>query len=139
MADPKQLKRLHRVRTLQLNLVRADEARARDRLAQELALHNRIAQLARGVAPAPSASAAVEFLAAAHFRERLQHSAHAAEQRVAGAQAAASRAADATREARRDQTAMEKLLARSDAEAALKALRALEAAPVFRKVRHDPC
>jgi hypothetical protein len=50
-----------------------------------------------------------------------------------------TRAAEATREARRDQSAIEKLMIRADAEAALKALRALEVAPPVRKIRHDPC
>jgi hypothetical protein len=30
-------------------------------------------------------------------------------------------------------------MARADREAALKAIRALEAAPAVRKIRHDPC
>jgi phage regulator Rha-like protein len=77
--------------------------------------------------------------AAAHFRERLHRSAEAAEGRLRAAQAVATRAAEATREARRDQSAIEKLIARADAEAALKELREMEAMPPARVIRHDPC
>ena len=51
MADGKRLQRLHRVRTLQLNLARADEARAREQVTSEQQLSHRIAQLAAAVAP----------------------------------------------------------------------------------------
>lgn len=141
MADKKKLERLLRVRTLQLGLVRADETQAHARVASEANLRMRIAQLAEDVAPvpAPAPTQGVSFVAAAHFRERLHQSAEAAEGRVRAAQAVASRAAEATREAKRDQSAIEKLIERADAEAALKAIRALEAAPPMRKVRHDPC
>lgn len=141
MADNKKLERLLRVRTLQLGLVRADEAQAHARVASEANLRARIAQLAGDVAPAPSPTptAGVSLVAAAHFRERLHHSAEAAEGRVRAAQAVAARAAEATREARRDQSAIEKLMERAAAEAALREIRALEAAPPSRKIRHDPC
>jgi hypothetical protein len=102
-------------------------------------LRSRIAALADAVAPAQSESHGFAFVAAAHFRERLQRSAEAAEARLDAAERAAGHVAEKTREARRDQTAIEKLIARADAEAALKALRALEAAPAVRKIRHDPC
>ena len=49
MADGKRLQRLHRVRTLQLNLARADEARAREQVTSEQQLSHRIAQLAAAV------------------------------------------------------------------------------------------
>lgn len=133
------LDRILRVRTLRLGLVRADEARARDRAESEGALRDRIAQLSAGVAPATAPVAGFSLVAAAHFRERLHASAEAADQRLRSAEAQAARAAEATREARRDQNAIEKLIARAEAEAALKAIRALEAAPPGRKVRHDPC
>jgi len=139
MADKKKLERLLRVRTLQLGLVRAEEARAAARVASESSLRARIAQLADDVAPAPAPTQGLTFVAAAHFRERLHHSAEAADGRIRAAQAVAARAASATREAKRDQSAIEKLIERADAEAALKAIRALEAAPPSRKIRHDPC
>lgn len=139
MAKPSKLARILRVRTLQLGLVQAEEARAHDRAASEQMLTARIAQLAQNVAPAPAPVAGFSLVAAAHFRERLQHSAEAAEGRLRAAQATAARAIEATREARRDQSAIEKLIARADADAALKEIRAMETAPPTRKIRHDPC
>ena len=50
-ARAKTLARIHRVRTLQLGLTRADEARAHDKFASEQALSGRIALLAEAVAP----------------------------------------------------------------------------------------
>jgi hypothetical protein len=133
------LDRLLRVRTLQLGLVQADEARARDKAHAETTLHGRIVQLSENVAPTVAPIGASALGAAAHFRERLHRSAEAAEGRLRAAQAVATRAAEATREARRDQSAIEKLIARADAEAALKELRAMEAMPPTRVIRHDPC
>ena len=139
MAKASKLDRILRVRTLQLGLVQADEARAQDRAASEAVLKTRIAQLAASVAPASVPVAGFSLVAAAHFRERLQQSAEAAEGRLRAAQAVAERAAETTREARRDQSAIEKLIARADADAVVKAIRAMEAAPPTRKIRHDPC
>jgi flagellar protein FliJ len=137
--DGKKLDRLLRVRTLQLDLVRADEVRARQRFDQEALLRERIAGLAAGVAPVPAAGFAGSLSAAAHYREKLQQSAQAAERRVAVAEQGLESARAATREARRDQSAIEKLIARHEHDAALKALRALEELPPIRKNRHDPC
>ncbi|WP_315763110.1 hypothetical protein [Sphingomonas sp. Y38-1Y] len=141
-ADAKKLARILRVRTLQLGLTQADEARAADRVASELALRDRIARLADEVAPTPSSLPAdsLSFAAAAHYRERLHQSAHAAQARVAAAHDGLAVAQGATRDARRDQSAVEKLIARADHAAALKAIRALEALPPGRPAkRHDPC
>ncbi|MDQ2878752.1 MAG: hypothetical protein M3R41_06725, partial [Pseudomonadota bacterium] len=82
MRDPHRLQRLLRVRTLQLALVRAEEARAHDRFAGEAQLKGRIAQLAAGVAPVSTETEGFALVAAAHFRERLQHSAEAAQARL---------------------------------------------------------
>lgn len=139
MRKPAKLDRILKVRTLQLGLVQADQARAQEKAASEAVLKNRIAQLAATVAPASEPTAGFSLVAAAHFRERLQQSAEAAEGRLRAARAQADRAAEATREARRDQSAIEKLIARADADAVLKAIRAMEAAPPTRKIRHDPC
>ncbi len=139
MANKKQLDRLLRVRTLQLNMTRAAEAQAHDKRASEADLAHRIAQLAQDVAPAPTEGSGFALVAAAHFRSRLQASAEMAQARLIDAERAAEAAAEATREARRDQSAIEKLMERADAEAALKAIRELEAAPPVRKIRHDPC
>ena len=136
----KKLDRLLRVRTLQLDQVRAEELRALQRVEQEAQLRERIAGLAANVAPAPTG---VEFanslIAAAHYRDRLHQSAHAAERRVVVAEQGLETARAATREARRDQSAIEKLIAREQADAALKALRALEALPPIRRNRHGSC
>ena len=140
MARAKQLDRILRVRTLQLGMVRADEVRAQVKLQSEAELATRIARLADSVAPAPAeAGSGFSLVAAAHFRSRLHHSAELAETRLREAEDAAERAAEATREAKRDQSAVEKLMARADRDAALKAIRAMESAPVVRKIRHDPC
>lgn len=140
MADrAKRLPRLHRVRTIQLGLIRADEAAARTKLASEARLSARIAQLAENVAPHPIAGAGLSLAAAAHYRERLQRSALDAANRVSVAEANAARAAQATGAARRDQAAIEKLIERAATDAALAALRALEEAPPARTLRHDPC
>lgn len=139
MAHKKQLDRLLRVRTLQLGMTRAAEAQAQDKRASEADLAHRIARLAENVAPAPTEGNGFALVAAAHFRSRLHSSAEMAQARLLEAERAADRAAEATREARRDQSAIEKLMARADADAVLKAIRALEATPPVRKIRHDPC
>jgi len=140
MADRKKtLDRLLRVRSLQLNLVRADEARAQAKLDSEQHLRNRIAALADNVAPAPQPSGALALMAAAHFRDRLQQSAEAADARLHIAAQGLERAAAATRDAKRDQTAIEKLIERETAEQVLRAIRALEEPPPVRKFRHGPC
>ena len=142
MADPhgKKLARLLRVRTLQLGLVRAEEVAANAKLDGEAQLRSRIAQLAANVAPqADQTGFAATLAAAAYYRDRLHASEVAASQRVQAAEMGVERARAATREARRDQSAIEKLIVRSEAAEALKALRAMEEQPVFRKNRHAPC
>ena len=140
MADKDRLARLLRVRTLQLGLVRAQEVAANSHVDQESALRSRIAQLAATVTPHHAETVfAASMAAAAYYRDRLHASALAAEQRVEAAEAGLERAREATREARRDQSAIEKLIVRADAQVALKELRAMEEAPAFRKNRHAPC
>ena len=56
MDKSKRLARLHRVRTLQLGLAQADEARAREGMASETALAQRIARLAAAQASAGATS-----------------------------------------------------------------------------------
>ena len=135
----KRLGRLLRVRTLQLGLVQAQESAAHAKLDSEAALTRRIAQLADDVAPrAADTALGTGLAAAAHYRERLHASAATAQARVAAAQAGVERARSATQEARRDQSAMEKLMLRARGEAVVREMRALEEAPPSRK-RHDPC
>ena len=135
----KKLARIHRVRSLQLGQVQAQEAHAQARLAQEAALRRRIDALAANVQPSSAPALATSLAASAHFRERLRHTAEAADRRMEVAQQGLEYARAATREAKRDQTAVEKLIARHEADAALAALRALEALPPVRGNRHDPC
>ncbi|KQN39546.1 hypothetical protein ASG37_08320 [Sphingomonas sp. Leaf407] len=137
----KRLARVLRVRTLQLGLTQADEARAAARVADEAAMRDRILSLAQAIAPVTTPVASASSLgAAAHYRERLHVSAQLAERRVAQADVGLEQARSATLEARRDQSAVEKLIARADAASALKEMRALENAPPVRKPnRHDPC
>lgn len=138
--DKKQLDRILRVRTLQLGLAQAEEARANAQHSSEQALRDRIAALADNVSPVPDARAdGLSLIAAAHFRQRLHQSAVAADNRVRQAEAGMVRASAATREARRDQTAIEKLLSRAEKDAVLAEMRKLEDAPPTRKIRHDPC
>jgi len=139
MADAKKLARLLRVRALQHNLKRLEEIRAAEKLASERALERRIADLARTVAPTQDARDAGFLLAAAHYRDRLGQSAANAERRVRTAEAERDAAAEATRAAKRDQTAIEKLIERDQARAVVKAMRALEESPALRKKRHDLC
>jgi hypothetical protein len=137
MADKgKTLGRIHRVRTLQLTLARAEESRAHAAAATENALSARIAQLAEAVTS--TSGHAVALGAAAHYRQRLQQSAQVAANRVRGAEADIARAAEGTRAAKRDQGAVEKLLERADADALRRAMRRLEETPPGGK-RHDPC
>lgn len=139
MADPAKLARIHRVRTLQLHLTQAEETRAEERFATEHALNARIAALADAISPAEATGPAGSLHAAAHFRDRLHQSAHAARERLTHAEQAAELAREATRAAKRDQSAVEKLTLRAEAAALLKAQRALEVAPLPRQSRHDPC
>ncbi len=127
--DKKKLQRLHRVRTLQLGMAQAAETRAHDQVASETALSNRIAQLADAVSPGEGGGAALSFAAMAHYREKLHRNAEVIDNRVRAAEAEAARALEARQTAKRDQTAVEKLMARADAEAALRAIRALQEAP----------
>ncbi|WP_425229117.1 hypothetical protein [Sphingomonas sp.] len=144
MATASQLARVERVRAVQLLLARTAQADAEAQVASETALAGRVAALAAGIAPAPTAAVAFSLSAAAHYRERLHQSSFAAQDRVAEAARRADAAGDAARDAERDLKAVEKLQARADAAAALAAIRALEGAPVptrFASVmlRHDPC
>lgn len=135
MPDRKQLGRIHRVRTLQLTLARAEEARAHDRHATETALAARVVQLADAAVSGSGGAAALG--AAAHYRERLHQSAHQLAHRVRAAEADAARAAEDARAAKRDQGAVEKLIERADADLLRRAMRALE--ELGERKRHGPC
>lgn len=137
------LARIHRVRTMQLTLARAEESRQQAALADQQTLTRRIAGLVDAVAPVEEAVGAARFAASAYYRERLHQSAAAAAQRVATAEARAAAATEASHGAKRDQSAVEKLIDRARADALVREMRVLEDAPVFRSrllgKRHDPC
>ncbi|SFP95619.1 hypothetical protein [Sphingomonas rubra] len=140
MNKERTLGRIHRVRTLQLGLARAEEMRRHDALGQETALNHRIAGLVDAVAPTAELLGAHNLAASAHYRDRLQQSAFAAAARVEAASARVDAAAEASRAAKRDQSAVEKLLARARATALVREMRALEDAPPRpKRNRHDPC
>ena len=143
MPDARKLARIHRVRTLQLGLTRADELRAHEKFASEEHLARRIQALADAVSPAPDTRASAAAMGAqAHFRDRLHQSSAAAQARLQSAEAFVNRATEATRSAKRDQSAIEKLLERARRAAAVAEMRALEETPPvspLKAKRHDPC
>ncbi|MEI5685480.1 MULTISPECIES: hypothetical protein [Sphingomonas] len=143
MPDAKKLARIYRVRTLQLGLSRADEMRAHEKFASEAHLARRIQALADAVSPTPASHDSAAALGAqAHFRERLHQSSAAAQARVQSAEMFVNRAVEATRSAKRDQSAIEKLIDRARRAAVAKEMRALEDTPPvspLKAKRHDPC
>ena len=143
MPDAKKLARIYRVRTLQLGLSRADEMRAHEKFASEAHLARRIQALADAVSPTPASHDSAAALGAqAHFRERLHQSSAAAQARVQSAEMFVNRAVEATRSAKRDQSAIEKLIDRARRTAVAKEMRALEDTPPvspLKAKRHDPC
>ncbi|MEJ8630858.1 hypothetical protein P0F65_15235 [Sphingomonas sp. I4] len=154
MADRQQamLNRLHRVRTLQLNLTRAEEARAQERVSTEQSLSQRIAQLVEAVSPvAAPPTAAAGLMARAHFRGRLLEIGrcrHRAGRRRRTA-CRPGRRTDPRGQARPDRR--RKLLERARAAAIRAEMRALEDMPAAGsrgglgrgpdrdRNRHDPC
>jgi hypothetical protein len=136
----KTLARIHRVRTVQLGLARADELRATEALAGEEQLAARVGDLAAAVAPSAITTGATALAATAFYRERLQQTATAVTARLHAAEQRAARAAEATRNARRDETAVEKLIARARTAALVRDARDLQNAPPQAKPkRHGPC
>ena len=134
------LGRIHRVRTLQLGLARAEEMRQHEALAGEFELNRRIAGLVEAVAPSAEAFGLRDLQARAHYREKLHQSALAAETRVQHARQRADAATEASRAAERDQRAVEKLIDRARRDATMAEMRALQNAPApSRPNRHDPC
>lgn len=134
------LARIHRVRTAQLGLARADEMRAGEALASETQLAARVEGLVAAVAPVAATTGAGALAATAFYRARLQQTADAVASRVHLAEQRADRAAEATRAARRDESAVEKLIARARRDALAREMRDLQnAPPQTRTKRHDPC
>ena len=91
--------------------------------------------------PAVTASAA-SLMGNAHFRNRLLESADAATARIQVAEHRAAQAGEQTKAAKRDQTAVEKLMDRARLAAIRAEMRALEDMPSSggaRRNRHAPC
>lgn len=129
--DQKRLGRMLRVRSIQLDLARADQAAAADRASSASALAQRIEALRQDVAPRAGAEQGLTLFAAAHYRDRLARSQVDAQRRVAVAEQHLETARTAASSARRDHGVVEKLIARElDAQAA-DARKALQDAPHF--------
>lgn len=127
--DPRRLSRMLRVRSLQLDLARVEQAAAADKASSATLLAERIATLRQDVAPRPGVEQGISLFAAAHYRDRLAQSQVEAERRRARAEAELDQARAAAGAAKRDHGVIEKLIARAlDAEAAA-VRKALEDAP----------
>jgi hypothetical protein len=135
----KTLQRIHRVRTAQLNLARADEARAAAALAGETEMTQRIAALVDAVAPAAATTGGWTMAGTALFRERLNRSADAAALRVQHAEHRVQRAGEVSRAAHRDQSAVEKLIDRARRDELYREARDLQNAPPQARKRHGSC
>lgn len=127
--DAKRLGRMLRVRTLQLDLARAEQAAAADRASSATALAARIESLRQDVAPREGSNQGLSLFAAAHYRDRLARSGIEAQHRVQLAHQQLDQARDAATAAKRDHGVVEKLIERELAAQARAALKALEDAP----------
>jgi flagellar protein FliJ len=127
--DDKRLGRMLRVRSLQLDLARAEQAAAADRASSAAALNDRIEALRQDVAPRAGTEQGLSLFAAAHYRDRLARSQVEAQRRVHIADQQLDQARNAANAAKRDHGVVEKLIERElDAQAAA-ARKALEDAP----------
>lgn len=127
--DTRRLGRMLRVRSLQLDLARAEQARALDQASSAAQLAQRIEALRQDVAPQAGAAQGLSLFAAAHYRDRLSRSQIEAQRRVAIANQQLDQAREAAGAAKRDHVVVEKLIARElDAQAAA-VRKALEDAP----------
>jgi hypothetical protein len=125
----KKLGRMLRVRSLQLDLARAEQVQAADRASSAAALADRIEALRQDVSPREGSGQGLSLFAAAHYRDRLARSQVEAQRRVQIAHQQLDQARNAASSARRDHGVVEKLIERElDAQAAA-ARKALEDAP----------
>lgn len=127
--DAKRLGRMLRVRSLQLDLARAEQARAIDQASSAAQLAARIDALRQDVAPQAGAAHGISLFAAAHYRDRLSRSQIEAQRRVALANQQLDAARAAAGAARRDHDVIEKLIARELEADAAAVRKALEDAP----------
>jgi len=118
-----------RVRSLQLDLARVEQAAAAERASSAAALAARIDALRQDVAPRSGSDQGLTLFAAAHYRDRLAKSQVEAQRRVQIADQQLDQARDATTSAKRDHGVVEKLIERElDAQAAA-VRKALQDAP----------
>lgn len=127
--DTRRLGRMLRVRSLQLDLARAEQARALDQASSAAQLAARIEALRQDVAPQRGAAQGLSLFAAAHYRDRLSRSQVEAQRRVAIANQQLSDAREAAGAAKRDHVVVEKLIARELDVQAAAVRKALEDAP----------
>ena len=127
--DAKRLGRMLRVRSLQLDLARAEQAAAADRASSATALAARIDALRQDVAPREGADQGLTLFAAAHYRDRLARSQIEAHRRVQIAHQQLDQARNAATVAKRDHGVVEKLIDRELEAQAAAARKALEDAP----------
>lgn len=127
--DGKRLGRMLRVRSLQLDLARAEQAAAADRVSSATALADRIEGLRQDVAPRAGTDQGLSLFAAAHYRDRLARSQVEAQRRVTVTHQQLDQARDAASSAKRDHGVVEKLIERELDVQAAAARKALEDAP----------
>jgi hypothetical protein len=118
-----------RVRSLQLDLARIEQAAAADRVSSAAALAARIDSLRQDVAPRAGRDQGLSLFAAAHYRDRLAKSQVEAQRRVQVAHEQLDQARDAANTAKRDHGVVEKLIERELEIQAAAARKALENAP----------
>ena len=127
--DAKRLGRMLRVRSLQLDLARAEQAAAAERASSAAALAARIDSLRQDVAPREGREQGLSLFAAAHYRDRLARSQVEAQRRVLLAHEQLDGARDAASAAKRDHGVVEKLIERELESQAAAVRKALEDSP----------
>jgi len=127
--DAKRLGRMLRVRSLQLDLARAEQVAAAERASSAAALAARIESLRQDVAPRQGVDQGLSLFAAAHYRDRLAKSQVEAQRRVQVTHQQLDQARDAASAAKRDHGVVEKLIERELEAQAAAARKALEDAP----------
>ena len=118
-----------RVRSLQLDLARSEQAAAAERASSAAALAARIDSLRQDVAPRQGSEQGLSLFAAAHYRDRLAKSQVEAQRRVTVAHQQLDQARSAATAAKRDHGVVEKLIERELEAQAAAARKAMEDAP----------
>jgi hypothetical protein len=135
----KRLDRLLRVRALQLDMKRAEEIAAAQRVDTVTELARRIDRLAFEAQPRSGLSSGLALSATAHYRDRLHGSQAEANRRARLAEEVLETARRATLSAGRDHGAIEKLRDRARNLKIRDDMRKASDAPPPRRPWHDPC